>query len=177
MNISHHLENYRDVEGYLTREDVATLQECARSTSEIEGDAIEIGAFKGLSAVVLLDALPEDKKLISVDINYYPEFGKAIQEYGHQSRSQLMLGGFRKYDFSKDKYSLAFIDHNHEYKDNMECFNMILPRVSIGGFILFHDVGHTDFAGVEQAVDEITKDCNSVKLVKKAFTTVFQKIC
>jgi predicted O-methyltransferase YrrM len=176
MNISHKLASYKDVDGYLSEEDAATLQECARATAGIEGEAIEIGAYKGLSAVVLLDALPKDKKLISVDINTYPEFGKAIQDYGHSSRSRLTISGFREYDFNQNKYSLAFIDHNHEYEDNVECFKRVLPNVSSGGFILFHDVGHKAFPGVEKAVNEIVRDCGSVKLVKMAFTAVFQKL-
>lgn len=175
MKVSHAIEKYNDIDGHLSHQDADTLQEFAAKTDSVEGNAIEIGAYKGLSAVVILDALPQQKQLISIDINIYPEFPQSIEGRGHKDRSKLVLGGFRSYKMEPN-YSFVFIDHNHSYIDNMDCFKMFLPRVSRGGFILFHDVGHEDFAGVEYAVNEIMRDYSSVKLVRKGFTTAFQKV-
>lgn len=174
MKVFHTIERYRDVDGFLTPQDVDTLQEFAAKTDSVEGNAIEIGAYKGLSAVVILDGLPKQKRLVSLDINTHPEFHEAIKAHGHQDRSELVLKGFREY-LMEPNYSFVFIDHNHSYIDNMDCFRILLPRVSSGGFILFHDVGHEDFVGVEDAVNEIIRDYFSIKLIRKGFTTVFQK--
>ena len=176
MNTTHQIERYQDIEGFLSNEDADTLQEFARASRHLEGNAIEIGAFKGLSAVVLLDALPEEKKLTSVEIGNYPEFFKSIESRSHTHRSSLVITGFREYPFHKEKYCLAFIDHNHTYDDNIDCFNMVMPSVVIGGFVLFHDVGHGDYPDVETVVNEIEKNRKDVKLIRKKFTSVFQKI-
>ena len=87
MELHHNLKEYRDVDGWINPSDLITLREYAQKSSGIDGDAIEFGAFHGLSSLILLGSLPQDKKLISVDIIRYPEFGANIEKYGFGERS------------------------------------------------------------------------------------------
>jgi predicted O-methyltransferase YrrM len=174
MELHHNLKEYRDVDGWINPSDLITLREYAQKSSGIDGDAIEFGAFHGLSSLILLGSLPQDKKLISVDIIRYPEFGANIEKYGFGERSIFFDCGFQGYEFGENKYSLAFIDHNHSYQDNIDCFNIVLPNINSGGFILFHDNGD-GWPEVVKSVKEISETCENVELIDNGYTAVFRK--
>jgi predicted O-methyltransferase YrrM len=174
MELHHNLTEYRDIDGWINPSDLVTLREYAQKSSSIDGDAIEFGAFHGLSSVILLGSIAKDKKLISVDIIRYSEFQPTIEKYGFGDRSVFFDCGFQNYVFDGSKYSLAFIDHNHSYQDNIDCFNLVLPHVNSGGFILFHDNGE-GWPEVEKSVKEIAENCKEVELVNNGYTAVFKK--
>jgi len=51
------------------------------------------------------------------------------------------------------KIDLLFIDGDHSYKGVKSDIKLWLPKVKIGGFVLFHDYGGIH-PGVKKAVDE-----------------------
>jgi hypothetical protein len=174
MELHHNLKEYTDIDGWINPSDLVTLREYAQKSSGIDGDAIEFGSFHGLSSAILLGSMAPQKKLISVDVINYPEFGSTIEKYGFCERSIFFDCGFQNYEFGKKKYSLAFIDHNHSYQDNIDCFNLVMPHVNSGGFILFHDNGE-GWPEVVGSVKEISETCGEVELISSGYTAVFLK--
>ena len=74
---------------------------------------IELGTYTGYSALVMAEALPDDGKLITIDLN--PETSKIAQSYWDQSphgkKIQLILKpGLQALETLKGEYDLFFID-------------------------------------------------------------------
>lgn len=74
---------------------------------------VEFGTFTGYSALVMAEALPDDGKIFTVDIN--PETTKLARSYwdrtnvGHKI-TQILKPGLEALNELQDKYDLIFID-------------------------------------------------------------------
>lgn len=98
---------------------------------------LEIGTFTGYSALCLAEGLTEDGELHTIENNI--EFEDRIREYVGQSplcdRIILHIGDAKSVIPSLDySWDLAFIDAEKE--DYQDYYDLILPRVRKGGFLL-----------------------------------------
>ena len=53
---------------------------------------------------------------------------------------------------------LLFVDSTHEREPTLAEFRAWRPRLAPGALVAFHDYGHPDFPGVEEAVQELGLD-------------------
>ena len=98
---------------------------------------LEIGTFTGYSALCLADGLQKDGELHTIENNI--EFEDRIRQYVGQSplcdQIILHIGDAKSVIPSLDySWDLAFIDAEKE--DYQDYYDLILPRVRKGGFLL-----------------------------------------
>ncbi len=126
---------------------------------------LEIGTFRGLSAVVMAKARP-DVEITTID----PHIGihdapmlysnpfiveTNLKKYGVYDRVKHISLSSR--DFSpKDEYDLLFIDGDHSYSGVSLDYHKFELFVKKGGYIVFHDFG--DHKGVTKFVTELHKE-------------------
>jgi predicted O-methyltransferase YrrM len=56
---------------------------------------------------------------------------------------------------AEDPVDLLFVDSTHEREPTLAEFRAWRPRLAPGAVVAFHDYGHPDFPGVEEAVREL----------------------
>ena len=102
---------------------------------------LEIGTYTGYSALCLAEGLPEDGKLITLDIN--PELEDFVQSFFNRSEYA------RKIDFRignaleiipelDEKFDLVFIDADKE--NYLNYYHQVLDKMKSGGFIFTDNV-------------------------------------
>ncbi|MEZ4927169.1 MAG: O-methyltransferase [Saprospiraceae bacterium] len=102
---------------------------------------LEIGTFSGYSAICLADGLSEDGVLHTIEVN--DELAWLIQKYvqlsGFEDKIVLHIGDAKSIIPKLDEiFDLVFIDAGKlEYTTH---FEMVLPKVRSGGFILVDNV-------------------------------------
>jgi len=116
---------------------------------------LEIGTFTGYSAICLAEGLTDDGELHTIEIN--EEYEDRIREYFADSpdsgKIKLHIGDAKKIVPSLPaEWDLVFIDA--EKTDYQEYYDIVLPLVRKGGFILIdntlwnskviHEVEHND---------------------------------
>jgi len=69
----------------------------------------------------------------------------------------------KKYDKEID---LLFIDGDHTYEGVKKDCELRLPKLKVGGCVLFHDYEGTAWPGVKKAVDEFTNNYHLVSSVE-----------
>ena len=133
---------------------------------------LEIGTFTGYSAICLAEGLAGDGELHTIEIN--EEYEDRIREYFAQSpdrdKLKLHIGDAKTIvPTLQATWDLVFIDA--EKTDYQEYYDIVLPRVRKGGFILIdntlwnskviHEVQHNDKD--TQAIlafnDRVQQDC------------------
>ncbi len=105
--------------------------------------AIEVGTFTGHSAICIARGLPRNGKLLCLDAS--EEWTSLARQYwaraGVADQIELRVGPAReslKKLAAKWKFDFAFIDANKTGYD--EYFELILPRMRVGGLILFDNM-------------------------------------
>ncbi len=116
---------------------------------------LEIGTFKGLSAVVMAKARP-DVEITTIDSHIgipnspqlysNPYIIEAnLKKYGVSNRVRSITSSSQ--DFSpKNDYDLLFIDGDHSFEGVSFDYTKFEPFVKKGGFIVFHDYTFSDIA-------------------------------
>lgn len=146
-------------------------------TSDIEGDVIEFGTFRGGSAGVIIQNLGEDKKLhvcdsfvgmpdVSSEDNFHQKgdfAGTNVHKVNRglsslSPRFEIHEGFFDQTikqleDRIPFKISFAHIDVDL-YESVLACLAFCYPRMSDGGIIIFDDYGAKTCLGAKKAVDE-----------------------
>lgn len=96
---------------------------------------VEIGTYKGGTALLMSVAKPKEAKFVSLDIKAYshPIIKKSLKEH-----SLLLLQNSKEFipDF---KIDFLFIDGDHTYKGVKEDFEHFFPYLNKGADILLHD--------------------------------------
>ncbi|MFN4083664.1 MAG: O-methyltransferase [Bacteroidia bacterium] len=102
---------------------------------------LEIGTYTGYSALCLAEGLSEQGKLITIDVNAELEFiiKQHIEASGYNNKIDLIIGDALKVIPQLNfMFDLVFIDADkHNY---LNYYNMVLPKVKQGGFILADNV-------------------------------------
>jgi hypothetical protein len=102
---------------------------------------LEIGTYTGYSALCLAEGLAPGGKVVTIDINEELEsrVRKNFSESPYSSCIELLIGDARKIIPTLDIHpELVFIDADK--KGYEEYFEMILPRISSGAWILVDNV-------------------------------------
>jgi SAM-dependent methyltransferase len=153
------------IEGWLLPADALKLYELAYFA---EGDVLELGTYRGLSAAVIRRAIVASgrpRKLLSIDLD--PGSTRAGQA---ACSGQPGAGNVHFFNTSADealttfaragrRFGLCFIDHSHTEADVASACALLAGVLRPGAFCLFHDyndprnadAGNQDY-GVYQAV-------------------------
>lgn len=102
---------------------------------------LEIGTFTGYSAIAMAKGLPENGKLITIDINEELEsfVRKYIEESGMTDKIEFIVGNALEIiPDLEESFDLVFIDADKE--QYVDYYKLLLPKVRKGGFILADNV-------------------------------------
>ena len=133
------------IPGWLRREDALKLYEMAYFA---RGDILELGTHRGLSTVILAQALADAKsrhQIFTTDISapYVDEARNHLRKRslaGHVSTEVQEAVAFCRGFLEKNKkFAFAFIDHSHAYRDMLAICPLLPSLIAPGGFCLFHD--------------------------------------
>jgi len=179
------LDFYRDhpvlgdiYKGYYGKIDrIALAISFLRGSLCVPGDVAEFGTYKGHTAISLNRVLNEagsDKKLYLFDsfagmpdtsnpLDTIWEEGDLTSDeqevrdlFKDSPRVEVVPGFFRDSlpNHPDLKFSFCHIDADI-YSSVQECIAYILPRLSVGGIILFDDYGFPETAGGKAAIEEV----------------------
>lgn len=134
---------------------------------------IELGTYTGYSALVMAEALPDDGKLITIDLN--PETSKIAQSYWDQSphgkKIQLILKpGLQALETLKGEYDLFFIDADKNNYPNY--LQWALRHLSPHGLIITDNTlwsGKVLKSGVDKQTDSI-REHNEIARLLEGYT-------
>ena len=133
---------FNEVEGLVTENDKLTLQSLACECAVLPGIFVEIGSYRGLSALCILSGAPK-AKLLCFDI-FDPvnigTFKSGIEEAGFTANVQVVIGDFKEtIGALNDDVAFAFIDHDHTKESTVMAYDHLWPRMVKDGLLLFHD--------------------------------------
>jgi predicted O-methyltransferase YrrM len=133
------------IEGWLLAADAQKLYEMAFFA---DGNILELGTYRGLSAAVMCAAVHASGgsgQIISVDLDLHsPEAAKrSLADRPGADRAHFFVVDGTKAILdqaaAKQTYAFAFIDHSHTYEHVHDACLRLHRVISIGGFALFHD--------------------------------------
>lgn len=116
---------------------------------------MEVGSFRGYTALSLAQHAPEDAKLVTVD--QYPDHGEAYRDSPHAAKIERRVGQTSPELFAADvpgSYDLIFIDADHTYTGVKYDTELILPLVAPDGFLVWHDYANWGFFDGKNGVPE-----------------------
>ncbi|MNJ36022.1 hypothetical protein D3C77_307930 [compost metagenome] len=190
------LEIVKKTEGYLMELEILALLHLPLLTDHLAGEIVEIGTFKGKSAIALglsSQCLTTRKRPIHIidpfyhpalPVNYEDDFDLNIRNAGLDNHIlKIKKTSQDAYDDCPAQIAALFIDGDHSYDGVIHDIIHYASRVVPGGIIAFHDYSYTDcpgyewaeLPGVTKAVDEMCArddyaylcDYNSMRLVRK----------
>jgi predicted O-methyltransferase YrrM len=132
---------------------------------EAEQNIMEIGTFKGRSAVILSKGAKAGKgaTVMSVD-SFRMNGGSADQAVENIKRegADVMVLHMSSYEAARrykgKDIGLLFIDAVHTYGDVLEDYNLWEPHLLHKAAVAFHDYSNPGFPGVKRAVDQILQE-------------------
>lgn len=148
----------KDVPGWLTDEEAETLYRLAKGCTG-KGAIVEIGSFKGKSAICLGLGSKAGKsvRIYSVDTHWGPrleEFKANVERAGVDDLITPIPG--RSQDTGHEFHEpieLLFIDGAHQYDLVKEDFELWVPKVVEGGVVAMHDTTWT--AGPKRVAEDL----------------------
>lgn len=190
------LEIVKKTEGYLMELEILGLLHLPLLVDHLAGEIVEIGTFKGKSALALglsSQHLTTRKRPIHIidpfyhpalPVNYEEDFDLNIRNADLEPHIlKIKKPSQEAYDDCPAQIAALFIDGDHSYDGVIHDIIHYASRVVPGGIIAFHDYSYTDcpgyewaeLPGVTKAVDEMCArddyaylcDYNSMRLVRK----------
>lgn len=103
--------------------------------------ALEIGTFTGYAALCIAEGIPENGKLITLDVNqdlaYLPQ--KYFAESGFSNKIDFRIKDAKEFlKETNEVFDLVFVDADKE--NYVEYFQLIKPRTKSGSVIMFDNV-------------------------------------
>jgi predicted O-methyltransferase YrrM len=155
------------IEGWLSEYEQFALLHLPSMVDNLSGDIVEIGSYKGKSAIALAlgSSFLSTKKrpIYSIDPFVEPPF-KFFEDNINNLGLEKFVIPIKKhsaeaYDDCPKSIAAIFIDGDHEYNSVKHDIIHYAPRVEKGGFLVFHD--YSDYwPGVSKAVDELCNNDN-----------------
>lgn len=174
------------VSGWLTMTEQTALLHLPALVDHLDGDIVEIGAFKGKGTVSLALGskwISERKRTIfTIDPfisngDYHYHFND-FQDNILNLRLVNYITTIKKFSHEAiqdcpARIAALFVDGDHSYAAVKKDIELYAPRVVPGGFIAFHD--YTVYPEVKSAVDELCEsgefvlvcDYDSLRLLRK----------
>lgn len=182
MTVEEIFETTSKIEGWLSFEVAELLIKLARKSQVI----VEVGSWKGRSAITMALANPE-AKIFCIDpfegsqehihlhggtVNTFSEFQKNCQEFGVQKNIEpLKMTSHRAKDLIAE-VDLIFIDGSHQYPDVKADFENLFPKLKVGGAIAFHD---SKWSGVKKVLWEEFIPSKNISSVHRIEDTTFAR--
>ncbi len=197
FQISEMLERVKNTEGYLMELEILALLHLPLLVDHISGGLVEIGTFKGKSAIALglsSQYLTTQKRPIHIidpfyhpalPVNYEDDFDENIRNAGLEPHiRKIKKPSQEAYDDCPPAIAALFIDGDHSYNGVKHDIIYYASRVVSGGIIAFHDYSYktcpgyewAELPGVTQAVDEMRLDDNYSYLCDYNSLRLFRKI-
>ncbi len=166
------------IDGWLSAQEAATLWRLAHNA---DGPIVEIGSYLGRSTTALALGAAAGLKapVYAIDAFVGPELVSRNTALGNEplpgdstparlranldkvgvNGSVKIIEGYSNNPFVlkevPEQISLLFVDGAHDYKSVCSDLDLYLPRIKKGGFLVMHDVCHTDVEVVRAAEDKI----------------------
>lgn len=102
---------------------------------------LEIGTFTGYSAIAMAKGLPENGKIITLEVNPEMEIfiRKFINKSGLENKIELLIGdAVELIPKMEEQFGLVFIDADKE--QYIDYYNLSMEKLRPGGFILADNV-------------------------------------
>lgn len=118
---------------------------------------LEVGVFEGGSALLLADIFP-DAKIVGIDIRPAdPSVRWHIANMGYGDRIKLYSGvsqddkaqveAILEKEFAGEPIDLVIDDASHMYGFTTRCFDIVFPRLRVGGCYVIEDWGWANWPG------------------------------
>jgi hypothetical protein len=120
---------------------------------------LELGSYRGYSAVAMLEHAPSNAQLTAVDID--PQHGEAYRCSPLESRVDRRVApvGFDAFDAEEHgSYDLVFIDADHAPAAARRDTEVALKMVAPGGTVLWHDYANWGWFSGACGVPEVLND-------------------
>lgn len=145
---------------------------CAEAAKKIPGDAAEMGVYKGNTAAIIAEALPNKRLHLFDTFEGLPETGKNDEQFkkgeyvGTFKDVKRNLSKYKKILYYKGlfpetakkckqkKFAFVHIDFDL-YDGTLASLNHFYPLMSAGGIFLIHDYPMT---GIQRAIRDFLKD-------------------
>lgn len=137
---------------------------------------IELGTYTGYSALIMSEALPEDGKVITIDVN--PETSKIAQSFWDKSPhgkkiKQILKPGLEALATLEGEFDLFFIDADKNNYPNY--LDWALKHLSPNGLIVTDNTlwsGKVLNAGVDKQTDSIREHNEKARLLEGYIKTL-----
>lgn len=146
------------IEGWLTFLEGEILYNFAKMIPKSQC-IVEIGSWKGRSTICLGYGVNDGNKPLVYAIDPHSGSSEHIEMFGQVDTYSEFLANLKEFgvfdytvplkmvsdnalDEVRDNIGLLFIDGAHEYKNVSSDYNKWLPKVVVGGTIIFHDSWH-----------------------------------
>ena len=156
----------------LSEDRLTVIKDLAESVRHLEGDAAELGVYKGGSARVIATSLPQKKIYLfdtfkgmpfqdDGDIHQAGEFAdtsfdSVLANLAGLSNVTLLAGIFpdeTAHNVALRSFCFVHIDAD-QYRSTADAIRFFYPRLVVGGYLVFDDYGWRNCPGVKAAVDE-----------------------
>ncbi|SYX83788.1 class I SAM-dependent methyltransferase [Paenibacillus alvei] len=149
------------IEGWLSNYEQFALLQLPTMVDHVHGGIVEIGSFKGKSAIALalgsLILSHQKRPIYAIDPFVVPPFHFFWDNVLNQGLESFIVP-IQKHSVDAlqdcpDEIAAIFIDGDHEYAGVKSDILQYAPKVAAGGLLVFHD--YSDYwPGVRKAVDE-----------------------
>lgn len=116
---------------------------------------LEVGSFRGYTALALAKNLAEDARIVTVDA--YPDHGEAYRDTPWANRIDRRVGVMGPDIFTPEErgsYDLIFLDANHFYEGVKADTEVLLEFLKPHGFLLWHDYANWGVLNAHNGVPE-----------------------
>lgn len=159
------------IHGWFSQEDGRLLYRTAvKALSELPGDIVEIGSYKGRSTIVLgwaVRASGLDRKVFAVDPHEGSLTGRKVDPTWDDFVRNVSSSGVDRFIVPirkksehvehHDPVALLFIDGAHDMENVSRDYARFSPAVVTGGYIAFHDYSNEDHGDVRLFVDDLVR--------------------
>lgn len=123
---------------------------------------LEVGSFRGFTALMLARHMGPDARLVTVD--RFPEHGEAYRDTPIAQRIERRVAEVTSETFRDDPaggFDFIFLDAGHRYEEVKSDTEILLPLLAPDGFFLWHDYANwgrfSGFNGVPEYLHELTR--------------------
>jgi len=116
---------------------------------------MEVGSYRGYTALYLAQHLSPDAKIVTID--RHPDHGEAYRTTSLAGMIERRVGEIDRAMFAGDEpasYDLIFVDADHSYSSVRNDTELVLPLLSLSGFIIWHDYANWGYFSGENGVPE-----------------------
>jgi len=179
------VDKIEQIEGWLSRDIIQLLQDLCHKRPK-PSDCLEVGSWKGKSAITVASCLGSNEYLHCIDtftgsiehkhlqekINTLPDFKSNLKRYNLHDKVHIHIGTSQEHyhKIKKNSLGLIFIDGSHNFQDVLEDFQLLYDKLQIGGFVAFHD---SKWLGVKRVLWNYIYPLNDIGIVKRIEDTTY----